>query len=74
MDIFLMTEDFNWVKKVLLSSQTQNHINYSNNFFNNFINKWRFEMSEDLKITLTNNFRVIYNEKIVKMGKNGVIV
>jgi hypothetical protein len=69
MDVFMMSEEFNWVKKVLLSSQTHDHIKGCHNLFNNFINKWRFDMTEDLKITLSNDFRVNYTEQSEKIGK-----
>jgi len=69
MDVFLMTEEFNWVKKVLFSSETDVHMKCSDNLFSNFLNKWRFEMSEDLKITLSNDFRVNYKEQSEKIEK-----
>jgi hypothetical protein len=74
MNIFMMNEEFNWVKKVLLSSQTYEHINGCNNLFNNFINKWKFDMTEDLKITLSNDFCVNYDEQIEKIEKNTYIM
>jgi ribosome-associated toxin RatA of RatAB toxin-antitoxin module len=58
MDIFKIHQEFNWVNKVLFSSQTNKHIEVSVNLFNNFMNKWRFEMTEDLKIT----FNIDFNE------------
>jgi hypothetical protein len=69
MDVFMMSEEFNWVKKVLLSSQTYDHINGCYNLFNNFIKKWRFDMTKDLKITLSNDFRINYEEQIEKIEK-----
>jgi len=74
MDVFIMTEEFNWVKKVLFSSETDVHMKCSDNLFSNFLNKWRFEMTEDLKITLSNDFRVNYEEQSEKIQKNGVII
>ena len=74
MDIFQIGEEFNWVNKVLFSSQTDRHIQGSINVFNNFMNKWRFEMTQDLKITLSNDFRVNYEEQSEKVKKNGVIM
>jgi ribosome-associated toxin RatA of RatAB toxin-antitoxin module len=56
MDIFNIHQEFNWVNKVLFSSQTNKHIEVSVNLFNNFMNKWRFEMTEDLKITFNRDF------------------
>jgi ribosome-associated toxin RatA of RatAB toxin-antitoxin module len=49
-------QEFNWVNKVLFSSKTNKHIEVSTNLFNNFMNKWRFEMTEDLKITFNRDF------------------
>jgi len=58
MDVYQIHQEFNWVNKVLFSSQTNKHIECSVNLFNNFMNKWRFEMTEDLKIT----FNIDFNE------------
>ena len=74
MDVFKMSEEFNWVNRVLFSSETHDHMKCSDNLFKNFLNKWRFEMTEDLKITLSNNFNVNYNEQSEKIEKNGVIM
>ena len=60
MDVFQIHQEFNWVNKVLFSSQNNKHIECSVNLFNNFMNKWRFEMTEDLKITLKRNFNENY--------------
>jgi ribosome-associated toxin RatA of RatAB toxin-antitoxin module len=62
------------VNKVLFSSQTDRHIQGSINIFNNFMNKWRFEMTQDLKITLSNDFHINFEEQSEKIEKNGVIV
>lgn len=70
MDIFLIHQEFNWINKVLFSSQSNKHIECSVNLFNNFMNKWRFDMTEDLKITLKRNFNENYlsqTEKVVSL-------
>jgi ribosome-associated toxin RatA of RatAB toxin-antitoxin module len=70
MDIFQIHQEFNWVNKVLFSSQNNKHIECSVKLFNNFMNKWRFEMTEDLKITLNLNFNENYlfqTEKVVSL-------
>lgn len=69
MDVFLMVEDFNWVNRVLFSSETDTHMECSDNLFDNFLNKWRFEMSEDTKIKLSNDFRVNFEEQNKKVKK-----
>ena len=74
MDVFQIGEEFNWVNKVLFSSQTDRHIQGSINVFNNFMNKWRFEMTQDLKITLSNDFHINFEEQSKKIEKNGVIM
>lgn len=56
MDVFQVYQDFKWVNNVLFSSKTEKHMEVSVNLFNNFMNKWRFEMTEDLKITFNRNF------------------
>jgi hypothetical protein len=73
-DLFQIVEEFNWVNKVLFSSQTDRHIQGSINVFNNFMNKWRFEMTQDLKITLSNGFYINFEEQSKKIEKNGVIM
>lgn len=74
MDLFQIVEEFNWVNKVLFSSQTDKHIQGSINVFNNFMNKWRFEMTQDLKITLSNDFYINFEDQSKKIEKNGVIM
>jgi hypothetical protein len=74
MDIFQIGEEFNWVNKVLFSSQTDKHIQGSINVFDNFMNKWRFEMTQDLKITLSNDFHINLEKQSEKIEKNGVIM
>ena len=74
MDLFQIVEEFNWVNKVLFSSQTDRHIQGSINVFNNFMNKWRFEMTQDLKISLSNDFYINFEEQSKKIEKNGVIM
>jgi ribosome-associated toxin RatA of RatAB toxin-antitoxin module len=69
MDVFLMSEEFNWVKKVLFSSKTVAHMKCSDNLFDNFLNKWRFEMDEDIKITLSNDFRINFEKQSKKVKK-----
>jgi ribosome-associated toxin RatA of RatAB toxin-antitoxin module len=69
MDIFQINTEFNWIKKVLFSSETYDHIRCCHNLFNNFINKWKFDMTKDLKITLSNDFRINYEEQIEKIKK-----
>jgi hypothetical protein len=70
MDVFQIHQEFNWVNKVLFSSQNNKHIECSVNLFNNFMNKWRFDMTEDLKITLKRNFNENYlfqREKVISL-------
>jgi hypothetical protein len=74
MDVFQIHQEFNWVNKVLFSSQTDRHIQGSINVFDNFMNKWRFEMTQDLKITLSNDFHINLEKQSEKIEKNGVIM
>jgi len=70
MDVFQIHQEFNWVNKVLFSSKTNKHIECSVNLFNNFMNKWRFDMTEDLKITLNRNFNencLFQTEKVLSL-------
>jgi len=70
MDIFKIHQEFNWVNQVLFSSQTEKHIEYCVNLFNNFMNKWRFEMTDDLKITFDRDFNencLFQTEKVLSL-------
>lgn len=74
MDVFKVTEEFNWVSKVLSSSTNSNHIMVSLKLFNNFLNKWRFEMNRELKSTFSDDFYEDYWIIRRKIEKNGVIL
>lgn len=74
MDVFKVTEEFNWVSKVLSSSTNSNHIMVSLKLFNNFLNKWRFEMDRELKSTFSDDFYEDYWIIRRKIEKNGVIL
>lgn len=74
MDVFKVTEEFNWVRKVLSSSTNSNHIMVSLKLFNNFLNKWRFEMNRELKSTFSDDFYEDYWIIRRKIEKNGVIL
>jgi hypothetical protein len=70
MNIYQIHQEFNWVNKVLFSSQTNKHIEGSINLFNNFMNKWCFDMTEDLKITFNRDFNencLSHKENIVSL-------
>lgn len=73
MDVYNIYQEFDWVNKVLFSSKTEVHMEGSLNLFNNFMNKWRFEITKDLKITLLNVFHNNYSERSEDIQKNGVI-
>jgi hypothetical protein len=62
MDILQFNIEFDWVNKVLFSSKNDKHIEYSVNLFNNFMCKWRFDMTEDIKIIFKQNFNQNYLE------------
>jgi ribosome-associated toxin RatA of RatAB toxin-antitoxin module len=70
MDAIQIHQEFDWVNKVLFSSKTDKHIQGSINVFNNFMNKWRFEMTEDVKITFDLNFNkncLFQTEKVLSL-------
>jgi ribosome-associated toxin RatA of RatAB toxin-antitoxin module len=70
MDVYQIHQEFNWVNKVLFSSETSKHISVSINLFNNFMNKWRFDMTEDLKITFSRDFNencLFQEEKLLSL-------
>lgn len=73
MDIFQVYQEFKWVNNVLFSSKTEKHIEVSVNLFNNFMNKWRFDITEDLKITLNRNFNencLSHKKKVLSLSQN----
>jgi hypothetical protein len=70
MNVYQIHQEFNWVNKVLFSSQTNKHISVSVNLFDNFMNKWCIEMTEDLKITFNRDFSencLSQTEKVVSL-------
>jgi hypothetical protein len=70
MDVYQIHQEFNWVNKVLFSSQTDKHIECCINLFNNFMNKWSFEMTQDLKINFNRDFNENYlshKEKLLSL-------
>jgi hypothetical protein len=70
MDIYQIHKEFNWVNKVLFSSQTNKHIECCVNLFDNFMNKWRLEMTQDLEINFNRDFNENYlshKEKVLSL-------
>jgi hypothetical protein len=70
MDVYQIHQEFNWVNKVLFSSETSKHISVSINLFNNFMNKWRFDITEDLKIIFNRDFNencLFQKEKLLSL-------
>jgi ribosome-associated toxin RatA of RatAB toxin-antitoxin module len=70
MDLYTIHQEFNWVNKVLFSSETDKHIECCVNLFKNFLNKWSFEMTEDLKISFNRDFNENYlfqREKVLPL-------
>ena len=70
MDVYQIHQEFNWISKVLFSSKTDKHIKCCVTLFNNFINKWCFEMTEDLKITFNRDFNencLSQSEKVLSL-------
>jgi hypothetical protein len=61
---------FNCVNYVLFSSETSKHIIVSIYLFNNFMNKWRFDITEDLKIIFNRDFNencLFQKEKLLSL-------
>jgi hypothetical protein len=69
-----LNKEFNWVRKVLLSSTNINHIVVSIKLFNNFLNKWRFDIDEGIKTTFLDDFYEDYWVIKRKIEKNDVIM
>ena len=70
MDVYQIHQEFKWLNKVLFSSKSNKHIECSINLFNNFMDKWRFEMTEDLKITFNRDFNencLFQKEKLLSL-------
>ena len=71
MDTFQLRKEFVWIKKVLLSSETNEHITCSLKLFNNFMSKWDVGMSKPTKKIIQDNFDNIYIEHSEKIEKGG---
>jgi hypothetical protein len=70
MDVYKIHQEFNWINKILFSSQTDKHMECSLVLFDNFMNKWCFEMTQDLKIIFNRNFNENYlfqNKKVLSL-------
>jgi hypothetical protein len=61
--------DLEWVKKVLNSSKTQEHVNVSVNIFKNFVKKWENRMEFYEMVILSSDFNTDLR-KITKKFSN----
>ena len=64
--------DFQWVLSVLESCETRKQVNSSSRLFEQFLKKWDYEISEDIKLNYINKFENSQKDQICKIvsGKN----
>jgi len=64
--------DFQWVLSVLESCETRKQVNSSVRLFEQFLNKWNYEISDDIKLNYINKFENSQKDQICKIvsGKN----
>jgi len=64
--------DFQWVLSVLESCETRKQVNSSIRLFEQFLNKWGYEISDDIKLNYINKFELSQKDQICKIvsGKN----
>ena len=65
-------KDFQWVLDVLESCENRKQVNSSERLFKQFLKKWDYEISEDIKLNYTNMFENSQKDQICKIvsGKN----
>jgi len=69
MDIIKIQKDYEWVLKVLISSINESQIKTTDRLFNNFINKWSEELSEERKQTFFSNYRKYKSSRTITLRK-----
>jgi hypothetical protein len=74
MDVFGVENEYNWVIKILKSSNSISHIEMSDKILNFFFNKWDGILNEDQKNTFYYDFLNIKENMIQKIKKNDVLV
>jgi hypothetical protein len=69
MDILI---EFQWVLSVLESCETRKQVNSSLRLFEQFLKKWDYEISEEIKLKCINKFEDSQKDQICKIvsGKN----
>jgi hypothetical protein len=69
MDILI---EFQWVLLVLESCETRKQVNSSLRLFEQFLKKWDYEISEEIKLKCINKFEDSQKDQICKivLGKN----
>jgi hypothetical protein len=64
--------DFQWVLSVLESCENRKQVNSSARLFVQFLKKWDYEISEEIKLNYINKFENSKKDQICKIvsGKN----
>lgn len=66
----IIQKEYEWVSKVLVSSENENQINSCVVLFNNLLNKWYSKLTEDLKNTLISDFYHKFTQHYDKIVNN----
>jgi hypothetical protein len=74
MDVFGVQNDYEWVIKILNSSESFNHINMCDKLLSFFIKKWDGIVNEDQKNTFCYDFESKKVKIIQKLKKNHSII
>jgi uncharacterized protein YeaO (DUF488 family) len=64
MDILI---EFQWVLSVLESCETRKQVNSSLRLFEQFLKKWDYEISEEIKLKCVNKFEDSQKDQICKI-------
>lgn len=69
MEFLKINSDYNWVLKVLNSCTRLEQLEICQKLFNNFINKWISDLSEEKTLTFNWNFQKHKSQKIIELRK-----
>jgi len=69
MEVLDIQKDYGWVLKVLDSCTSEQQVISCENLFNNFLNKWSDELSEERQKTFFNNFRKYKSHRMLILKK-----
>ena len=69
MDFINLQKEYEWVLKVLNSSLNEVQIKTTERLFENFLNKWSKDLSEERQLTFVSNFRKYKSHRMTIVKK-----